>query len=225
MKISRPPTHMIYDLDGVLLDTEPLYTQVTREIVEAYGKEFDWSVKRDMIGRPSLEAAEHLVDALELPFSALDYLDRRSSRLEELFASAVAVKGAERFTREVGGCGVGQAVATSSERRLFDIKSSGHRSWFSLFSAVVTGDDPRLAEGKPAPDIFLLAAADLGAQPSGCLVVEDSPAGVEAALRAGMQVIALPDAAMEPGVFAGADLVIGGFDEIVPADLGLAPTS
>jgi pseudouridine-5'-monophosphatase len=94
-----------------------------------------------------------------------------------------------------------------------------------LFSAVVTGDDPRLAEGKPAPDIFLLAAADLGAQPSGCLVVEDSPAGVEAALRAGMQVIALPDAAMEPGVFAGADLVIGGFDEIVPADLGLAPTS
>ena len=155
----------IYDLDGVLLDTEPLYTRVTQEIVAEYGKVFDWSVKRHMIGRPSLEAAGYLVDALSLPMSPADYLDRRRDRLAELFRDTPAVEGARDFTARLAARGLGQAIATSSELELYDIKAAGHRDWFEVFGAVVTGDHSEVARGKPAPDNFLVAARELGAAP------------------------------------------------------------
>jgi pseudouridine-5'-monophosphatase len=212
---------VIYDLDGVLLDTEPFYTQVTQEIVGRYGKTFDWSVKSRMIGRPSLESARYLVSALALPITPEDYLRERSSRLETLFRESPAVHGAERFTRAVAERGIPQAVATSSERRLFELKVLRHRQWFAVFAAVVTGDDPRVAAGKPAPDIFLRAAEDLGVSPAKCLVFEDAPAGVEAARSAGMRVVALPDPAMDRARYADADLVADGFDDPALSRLSL----
>lgn len=215
-------THLIYDLDGVLLDTEPVYTQVTEEIVSEYGKTFDWSVKREMIGRPSRAAADHLVAALALPITAEQYLARRLDRLEELFTRTPAMAGAESFTRDMCARGFAQAVGTSSEDGLYRIKTAGHRDWFEVFDAVVVGDDPRIENGKPAPDIFLLAASDLGAAPERCLVVEDSPPGVEAACRAGMQVVALPDPAMDRRAYAGAGLVVDSFAELARAMSGLS---
>lgn len=220
MKLRHPVACAIFDLDGVLLDTEHFYTEVTQEICGAYGKVFDWSIKRNMIGRPSLESAEYLVDALSLPISAREYLSRRTSRLEELFAGTDGRPGAEAFTRDLVRAGVPLAVATSSERRLFELKTGRHRDWFSIFSAIVVGDDPRVKVGKPAPDIFLVAAACLGIEPDRCVVFEDAPAGLDAAHAAGMQVIALPDPAMDRAPYAAADLVIDSFEELSPADLG-----
>ena len=212
---------MIYDLDGVLLDTEPFYTEATQEVVSEFGKTFDWTIKRNMIGRPSLESARYLVEALALPISAEEYLRRRSVRLEELFLRAVEIAGAERFTRKAHSLGVRQAVGTSSERRLFELKTRRHREWFAIFDAVVSGDDASVKAGKPAPDIFLVAAAALGADARECLVFEDSPAGLEAARRAGMQVVAVPDPAMERARFDTADMIIENFDDLEPGDLGL----
>ncbi|MEE8311411.1 MAG: HAD-IA family hydrolase [Candidatus Binatia bacterium] len=221
MKLERPVSHAIYDLDGVLLDTEPLYTRVTQAIVGEYGKTFDWSIKKHMIGRPSIESARYLVNALELPIAPEEYLDLRRDRLNELFLTTPAKPGAERFSRAVQARSVRQAIATSSERVVFEYKRTSHAAWFSMFSVVVTGDDPRVGEGKPAPDIFLVAAAEIGAAPGDCVVFEDSPAGVEAALAAGMQVVALPDPELERERFAGADLIIDSFDDLEPADIGL----
>jgi pseudouridine-5'-monophosphatase len=220
VKVLRAPQALIYDLDGVLLDTEPFYTRVTQEIVTQYGKTFDWSIKSNMIGRPSLESAQYLVGALELPITPQEYLDRRSSRLEELFREAPSRVGAERFTREMALRGAIQGVATSSEKRLFEIKITHHRAWFSLFRAVVTGDDPRVRRGKPAPDIFLRAAEDLGVEPRSCVVFEDAPSGVEAALAAGMQVIALPDPAMDRSRYRGVTWLVESFEAMSPADIG-----
>jgi pseudouridine-5'-monophosphatase len=205
----------------VLLDTEPLYTRVTQEIVGEYGKTFDWSIKKHMIGRPSIESARYLVNALELPIEPEEYLDLRRDRLNELFLTTPAKPGAERFSRAVEVRGVRQAIATSSDRIVFEYKRTSHAAWFSVFLAVITGDDPRVGEGKPAPDIFLVAAADIGADPADCVVFEDSPAGVEAASAAGMQVVALPDPALERERFTGADLIIDSFDDLEPADIGL----
>jgi pseudouridine-5'-monophosphatase len=84
----------------------------------------------------------------------------------------------------------------------------------------VCGDDPRVARAKPAPDIFLAAAQDLGAPPADCLVFEDSPFGVEAARAAGMQVIALPDPAMDRARYAPADAIVAGFGELTLDRLG-----
>jgi pseudouridine-5'-monophosphatase len=99
------------------------------------------------------------------------------------------------------------------------MKTTRHRDWFAAFALVVCGDDPRCQRGKPAPDIFLLAAADLGVRPRDCVVVEDAPSGVAAARAAGMQVVAAPDPAMDVARYADADLVVDSLTRLTPGVL------
>lgn len=209
-------------MDGVLLDTERFYTEVTKEIVGRYGKEFDWSLKSNMIGRPALDSARYLVAALELPLTPEEYLSERETMLERLLADARPMPGASELTAMLAQRRIPLAVATSSNRRLFALKTARHREWFERdFAAVVLGDDPRVRRGKPAPDIFLVAADELGADPRRCLVVEDAPAGVAAAHAAGMQVLAVPDAGMDRERFREAELVVDSLAAVSPALLGL----
>jgi pseudouridine-5'-monophosphatase len=187
-----PLTHILFDLDGVLLDTERLYTEVTQAIVGRFGKTFTWEIKRDAMGRDAIKSARIILDRLGVPLSPEQFVAERNTILESLFPACQAMPGAEAFVRAAGARGLPLAVATSSDRRLYEIKVRAH-SWFDRFGAVVCGDDPRVTAKKPAPDIFLLAASELKAEPARCLVFEDSLAGVEAALAAGMRVVALPD--------------------------------
>jgi pseudouridine-5'-monophosphatase len=198
---------VLFDLDGVLLDTEPLYSDATQAVLDAYGKRFEWSLKRDMIGRSDIEGAELLVSRLELPLSAREYLALYEPLLEGLFAKVPLMPGAEELVHALHSRAVPQAVATSSRLRLFELKSKPH-AFFARFGAVVCGDDPEVKAFKPAPDIFLAAAARLGKSPSECVVIEDSPAGVTAARRAGMQVIALPAPELGEAAMSEADLVV-----------------
>jgi pseudouridine 5'-phosphatase len=221
LKLSHSVRCAIFDLDGVLLDTEHFYTEVTDEICREYGKCFDWSIKRNMIGRPSLESARYLVGALSLPIEPEEYLRRRAIRLEELFPTSKEKPGAEAFTRLLASRGVPIAVATSSEKHLLERKIIEHADWFSVFDAIVVGDDPRVKKGKPAPDVFLVAAAELGMKPEDCVVFEDAPAGLEAAHAAGMQVVAIPDEMMDRSAYDKAELVIGSYFDLTPEDLGL----
>jgi pseudouridine-5'-monophosphatase len=220
MKLARRSRFAIFDLDGVLLDTEPLYTDATAQVAARFGKVYDWSVKRDCIGRGTLEAARIIVDALALPLSPEALVVERERVLTDLVARAPAIAGAESFTRALAARGVPLAIATSTEAPLFAIKAARHRDWLSIFRAAVCGDDPRVARSKPAPDIFLAAAQDLGAPPADCLVFEDSPFGVEAARAAGMQVIALPDPAMDRARYTNADVVVADFAALHPDALG-----
>jgi pseudouridine-5'-monophosphatase len=220
MKLARRSRFAIFDLDGVLLDTEPLYTDATAQVAARFGKIYDWSIKRDCIGRGTLEAARIIVDALALPLSPEALVLERDRVLVDLVARAPAIAGAEAFTRALADRGIPMAIATSTEAPLFAIKAARNRDWLAIFRAAVCGDDPRVARSKPAPDIFLAAAQELGAPPADCLVFEDSPFGVEAACAAGMQVIALPDPAMDRARYARADAVVSGFAELATASLG-----
>jgi pseudouridine-5'-monophosphatase len=174
-----------------------------------------------MLGRPAMDSAEYLIDALNLPIAPQDYLAARTPLLEQMLAKAGAIPGAEAFTRELSRRGVPIAVATSTDARLFEVKTAHHREWFSIFSAIVCGDDPRVARGKPAPDIFLAAAQSLGASPESCVVVEDSPLGVAAALAAGMRVVGFPDPRMDRRRFDNAHFVVSSYDEMRKLDLSV----
>ncbi|MCC6849055.1 MAG: HAD-IA family hydrolase [Deltaproteobacteria bacterium] len=209
-------------MDGVLLDTERFYTEVTQAIVGRFGKVFDWSIKGNMLGRPALDSARYLVERLGLPLAPEAYLREREAMLERLFPDARPMPGAAELTAALAARGVPLAVATSSNARLFALKTQRHGEWFRrAFSAVVLGDDPRVRRGKPAPDIFLVAARELGADPAACLAVEDAPAGVAAAHAAGMQVLAVPDPGMDRGRFCDAEVVVGSLADVTPAMLGL----
>jgi pseudouridine-5'-monophosphatase len=202
---------VLFDLDGVLLDTEPLYTEATQAIVGRYGKTYDWSLKQHTMGRDARLTARFILERLDIPLSAEEFLAARAPILDALLASSPAIRGAEEFVRQLAADRVPIAVATSSDRRLFELKTRRH-AFFDAFAAVVCGDDPRVTAKKPAPDIFLAAARDLGTDPSRCVVIEDSPAGVEAALAAGMRVIAMPDPAMSTDHYGGAHRVVTGYD-------------
>lgn len=208
-------------MDGLLLDTEIVYTEVTRKIVGRFGKRYDWDLKRNMIGRRAMDSARYLVRALDLPLSAEAYLAERNGMLREGFAACGAMPGAEKLVRHLRRHNIPMAVATSSNRDLFEVKTARHTAWFSLFDLVVSGDDPAVTSGKPAPDIFAIAAARLGAEPASTLVFEDSPLGLEAGIAAQMRVVAVPDPHMEKSRYPGADLIIDSLLEFAPERYGL----
>lgn len=217
-------THVVFDLDGVLLDTEPLYTEATRRIVARFGRTFDWRVKSRMIGRPAAEAARILVEQLDLPLDPSALLAERAAVLASLLPDAAAMPGAPELVTALAARRVPMAIATSSVRPLVDLELTRHREWLRPVRVLITGDDPRLVRGKPAPDIYLLAAADLGADPALCVAVEDAPAGIEAARAAGMQVVAVPDRALvgRENLDLRASLVVDSLRDLTPAVLGVA---
>ncbi|PWQ98001.1 HAD-IA family hydrolase [Leucothrix arctica] len=204
---------VLFDMDGLLLETESIYTEVTQMIVGRYGKVFDWSVKSHMIGRDSYDAATYLVKALDLPFTPEHYLEERNDLLNERFAFAQPKPGARELIAVLSELKIPIAVATSSKDHQFKIKTSKHKEWFELFDAIVTSDHANVTRAKPAPDIFLTAAKALGCAPENCLVFEDAPSGIEAARAAGMSVIAVPDPAMSLEHFTNADEVISSLEK------------
>lgn len=218
--LQRPISAVIFDLDGTLLDTEPLYSQATEAVVGRFGKEYSFDLKARSMGRDAVYGATLLIEALELPLSVAEYLAERRQHLLSLFEATPVISGAVDLVRRLSRARVPLAIATSSSQELCDLKLHG-KSWLDHFDAIVYGDDPRVRKLKPDPDVFLLAAADLKVPAEDCLVFEDSPAGVQAALAARMQVIALPDPRHDRLDFAGATRLIEGYDRISLSDLGL----
>jgi beta-phosphoglucomutase-like phosphatase (HAD superfamily) len=186
-----PVTHVIYDLDGTLLDTEPMFIEATNAIFARFGRTLPPEVRALMIGRSSRIAVPLMLERTGLPISTEAFIEERKVMLFEQFPLARPMPGALELTAHLAMHGVRQAVATSSSRAALARKVLGHPEWFASFEAVVNAED--VERSKPAPDIFLEAARRIGASPELCLVFEDAPAGIEAALAAGMHVIAVPE--------------------------------
>jgi len=218
--MTKKITHVIFDNDGLLLDTEPFYTEAHGDVAARFGKTFDWSIKSKIIGMKAEDAAGICIAALGLPLTVQEYLEARWAKLEELFPKSEPIAGAVNLTRWFAERGVPQAVATSAERCHLELKISRHHDWYALFNCIVTGDDPEVRQGKPAPDIFLLAARRMQADPEHCLVFEDSPAGIVAARAAGMYAVAVPDPHMDLGVYRDAHEILRSLEEFDPSRWG-----
>lgn len=139
-----------------------------------------------------------LIEALDLPLSIDEYLRERTAGHAAKFPFCKPLPGVLRFVRHLKSQDFPIAVATSSHRSAFNVKTQNNQALFSLFGNQITcGDDDPLWKGKPHPDIFLGAAKSLSteasASPRSCLVFEDAPSGVQAALNAGMRVVWIPD--------------------------------
>ncbi|XP_077491110.1 putative pseudouridine-5'-phosphatase isoform X2 [Amblyomma americanum] len=222
----KPVSHIIFDLDGVILDTEKLYTAAAEQVTARYGHKFTWELKQRMMGTPDAVAARTLIDALGLPITPEEYMAAVDKIYEEIFPNAELMPGAEQLVRHLHAHGIPMAIATSSKPLSFGLKMSQYRELVDLFHHVVcSGGDPEVKRGKPHPDIFLIAASKFEGKPPSekVLVVEDSPMGVTAALAAGMQVVMTPEPRVEEKDRRKATLCLDSLVDFKPELFGLPP--
>jgi HAD superfamily hydrolase (TIGR01509 family) len=217
----KPITHVIYDVDGLLLDTESLNEQVNSAIVQRYGKVFDLELKMAIAGRTTLDSARIIVETLQLPLTTEAYLLERNKLIYPLYPTAKVLPGTIELIQHLSQHKIPQALASSSTRHHFDLKTTNHQQWLKVFEIMTLGDDPELKQGKPAPDIFLLTAKRLNASPEQCLVFEDSVAGMKAAIAAGMSVVVIPDPVFDPKLFLEANQVLKSLIHFQPQDWNL----
>lgn len=186
----EPIEALIFDMDGTLVDSEPYAERAWDDFLRQHGHALDDSVLGRMFGLRLLEGATVVKEAygLDLPVEAIaeaqDVL--RLAALKGNLEPMPGTGAVLAFGREAG---LRLALATSSLRHHADL-TLAETSLAGLFDAEVTGDE--VEHGKPAPDIFLLAAERLGIAAGRCLVFEDSPAGVTAAMAANMRCLWIP---------------------------------
>ena len=186
------PTALIFDMDGLMLDSEPLYQAAWQAAAQDLGFTIAGELYQSLVGRSSTEADRLFVEMFGDEFPVAVFNERWDQRWRELIKTqGVALQpGLLPLLDWVGEQGLPKAVGTSSNTTEAELclTVAGIRD---RFTTLVTVD--QVGIGKPAPDIFLEAARRLGVTPAECLVLEDSNAGVQAAISAGMGVVMVPD--------------------------------
>ncbi|MFD3512927.1 HAD family hydrolase [Streptomyces sp. NPDC058657] len=215
MSTSRPLS-VIFDLDGTLVDSEPNYYEAGRRLLARHGlPDFSWDEHTRYIGIGTRETLESLRDKYGID-TGVDALLAENNRLYlELAAASTQVFPEMReLVERLHADGVPMAVASGSSREAITAVLAGTGLDAQLGEAAggVLVSAEEVALGKPAPDVFLAAAARLAAEPGYCAVFEDAAPGVTAALAAGMRCAAIPSVAGSEGdpAFGTADLLFRG---------------
>jgi HAD superfamily hydrolase (TIGR01509 family) len=215
--MTHPSPPVVFDCDGVLLDSEAAWTRAETRLFARYGKRYGIEEKRLLIGGSLEETAGAVERLLDRPGNSDDLRHELLELAAEEFAGPVEpMPGALRLVGELHDLGRPMAVASNSERRLVDLALKGS-GLADAFDAVVAGDE--VPNPKPAPDLYLEACRRLGTSPQEAVAVEDSPRGAAAARAAGLYVIGIP---YLPDLPVEADLVGTSLeDPAVRAGLGL----
>lgn len=182
---------VIFDLDGTLVDSEPASRRVWEAFLNRFGHTLSDTVYAQMIGRRKDVSIQLVKDRFALPLSPSEILHQRSQLSQQLGSQPLLpMLGLGEVMDVLRRYQCPWGVATSSQREYAEKVLKDLGIWAEC-RALATGDD--VAHGKPAPDLFLLAAEQLGVAAETCLAVEDSAAGCESALSAGMTVVAIPN--------------------------------
>ncbi|MEV6755328.1 HAD family phosphatase [Streptomyces sp. NPDC051214] len=203
-------TSVIFDLDGTLVDSEPNYYEASRELLAEHGVAYTWADNEQYVGIGTQETLATWKDryGIGVPVvELLSELDRRYLALAR--ADTHVFPEMRKFVERLHGAGVPMAVASGSSRAAIEAILAG-TGLDALLTTVVSAEE--VAHGKPAPDVFLAAAALLGADPADCVVLEDAAPGAVAAHAAGMRCIAIPYVTAHAGqeAFASAELLLRG---------------
>ena len=206
---------VIFDLDGVLIDSEGVWNAARRALTLEQGGKWSEDAPRAMMGMSSIEWSTYMHDALEVDLPPEEISQAVVARLEELYRERLpllpgAREGVGRLARRWP-----LGLASSANRQIIELvlDLAGVRS---LFAATVSSEE--VARGKPAPDVYLEAARRLDLPPTTCAAIEDSTNGLLAAAAAGMTVIAVPNREFPPreGALSLASAVLGSLAELEP---------
>ncbi len=188
------PAAVLWDMDGLLVDSEPLWTIAERELCHSLGVEFGPEAKALIVGRRVDESVPLLLAYTGVAADPQEATNRLVSRVAELFREGVVLQpGAEQLLTELTARAVPQALVSASHRVLVDALPPTLRA---RFATTVAGDE--VAAGKPDPAGYLTAASRLGVDPRRCVVLEDTLAGARAGMAAGCRVIVVPSVTAVP---------------------------
>ena len=206
---------VVFDLDGVLVDSEQVWAAAREEVAHEHGGAWTQEAARAMMGMSSPEWSRYMHDELHVGLAPEEIAGEVVRRLTRLYREHLPLIAGAR-----------EAVEALARRWPLGLASSANRAVFELvlelaalrefFAATVSAEE--VAHGKPAPDVYLEAAVRLGVSPHDCVAVEDSANGLRAAANAGMLVIAYPNREFPPdaGALALADAQIASLDALRP---------
>jgi len=203
---------VIFDLDGVLIDSEQVWDDVRESLAQERGGRWHPGAQRDMMGMSSPEWSRYMHERIGLAESPEEINRIVVERMLERYAAGPpwlpgALEAVRRLAAELA-----LGLASSSNRELIDrvLEAGGIADCFRA-----TASSEEVAAGKPAPDVYLEVARQLGVDPAECAAVEDSHNGIRSAKAAGMRCVAIPNAHFPPGeAVAEADAVVGSLDEL-----------
>lgn len=186
---------LIFDMDGVIVDSEPLHLAAYKEFFEKFGIEYTASHNEEFLGTKDVAMARTLIDRHNLPHTPESMVKEKESILIRLLTEEATPRpGLRVILEEARANALPMAIASSATLPTIQlvVDRLGIREYFT---SLTSGDE--VQNGKPAPDVFLLAAKRLGQSPEHCLVIEDTINGIRAAKAAGMMCIGIPcDATM-----------------------------
>jgi HAD superfamily hydrolase (TIGR01509 family) len=207
---------VIFDLDGLLVDSEHLWDEVREALVRERGGRWHERAQADMMGMSSPEWSRYMHEQLGLEESPDEIAAEAVRRMEAIYRERLPLLAGAREAVERLAARWPLGLASSSNRPVIDLalELSGLARHFG---ATVSSEE--VARGKPAPDVYLEAARRLGVDPTRASAIEDSHNGILSAAAAGMHVVAIPNRRFPPGedALAKADVVLDSLDELTPA--------
>lgn len=191
MSLPRTPQAVIFDMDGLIFDTEALYQRAFIEAAALDGHDVPAEVIRQSIGVPWVRGRGAMLAALGEGFPIDDYYARMTERFEALAETELGLKpGVVELLDLLDDLGLPRAIATSSAHATVQAHLAAHDLAYRFDAVIAEGD---YIFSKPAPDAYLMAAQRLALAPGACLALEDSHGGVRSASKAGMMTIMVPD--------------------------------
>ena len=206
---------VVFDLDGVIIQTEEIWDDVREAFAAERGARYDGEAQRAMMGMSSLEWSLYMHEELGVPDEPEDISAEVVRRMEARYRERLPlIDGSEQAVRRLAARWP-LGLASSSNRPLIDavLDLSGLAP---CFRATVSSEE--VERGKPSPDVYLECARRLGVDPSACAAIEDSHSGIRSAKAAGMRVLAIPNPSYPPDdeALAQADVVLGSLAELTP---------